>query len=81
VREKHKRTRQLKADLARGIRNVRRLQADIQKLRVAGVKEAQISQVMIACGFAGVTPTEMMAAKSVEDIARLVIRLRRPRLN
>jgi hypothetical protein len=78
LREKHNsRLHELKADLARKVKALLLAQKDIRELRAGGVDEAEIRKVMIASGFAGVNPDDLLAAKTVGDLARLL----RPGLN
>jgi hypothetical protein len=74
--KQNRRIRQLKGELAQAIKTIRQVQADLNELKARGADETEIRKVMVAQGFAAVTMAEFMAVGTVEDMARLITKLR-----
>jgi hypothetical protein len=72
---------EIKADLKFWVRDFRRAQTDLKKLREAGANESDIRNVMQLMGFESVTPDEFLAARTSDDIARIVMKVGRFRAN
>ena len=63
---------QPKAELAEAIKAFRHAQEDLTKLRESGMGEEEIRRLMRSFGFAGVTPDEIIAARTTAEVVRLI---------
>ena len=68
---------QVEAELKRTVKNFRRAQSNLKKLREIGANETDIQHVMNLMGFGAVTPDEFLLARTGEEIGRIVLKLRR----
>ena len=81
VKQRNRGFVRLKTEVKDLISNLRKAQSDLRKLRAMGADESAIRKVMLAMGFANVTPDEFLAANTAEDLERLIAKLGRPQSN
>jgi hypothetical protein len=79
--KRNRRMVQVERALKTLIRDLRKAQSDLAKLREIGADEPSIRRVMVSMGFGDVTPDEFLAIRTGEDMGRLVVRINRARLN